>query len=157
MTYHKFQALPPNGACYRACMDVTLTLHALSSRRLYQCSFQKAQNNDICSGKQDVQHVVHTEGLHLCNASLDSEMMTTAFLRPVASQLTPHACEGSKSFKSTTTRNVLGLPTQSGQGRPSAAQCIDAWPGHYEATAIRMPTLPSQIASVVLQSYSSSS
>ena len=70
------------------------------------------------AGKHDVQHVhihmVHTDGLHLCNANLDSEMMTTARLRPVASQLTPHACEGSTSFKSTT-KNALGLPTQSGQ------------------------------------------
>ena len=115
MTYHKFRALPLNGACCRACMDVTLTLHALSSRHLYQYLSQRAQSNDFCSGKHDVPHVVHTEGLHICNAGLDSEMMTTACLRPVASQLTPHACEGSKSFKSTTIRNALDLPTQSGQ------------------------------------------
>ena len=115
MTCHKFRALPLNGACYRACMDVTLTLHALPSRHLYQYLFQRALSNDICFGKHDVQHVVHTEGLHLCNGSLDSEMTTTACLRPVASQRTPHACEGSKSSKSTTTRNSLGLPTQSGQ------------------------------------------
>ena len=115
MTYHKYRALPLNRACCRACMDVTFTLHALSSRCLYQHLFQRAQSNDICSGTHDVQHVVHTEGLHLCNASPDSELMSTACLRPVASQLTPHACEGSKSFKSTTIRIALGLPTQSGQ------------------------------------------